>query len=488
MYKRIERLAAFLLLAVLVISLLPVMYLGRYNHPTGDDYYYTAQTHEVWVDTGSVAAAMAEAARGVRKDYQTWQGTYSAMFFMRLAPNVFSETAYQYVTAVLLLLLAGSIFFLLRPLICKGLQASGYWWVILSSLLSLVCIQTVPSQGETFFWYNGSMYYTGYFAVTLFFFGLVIRYLIKPRWYFIPGLLLLAILLAGGNYVSLLPAILLLAGLALVLLYRHKYQNFWVIAGITAVFLLGLGISMLAPGNAVRQENLWKIPAWKAVLKSLLQGVRYLRAWLGSWWWMAAAFVVPFFLKSYQKISWRFRYPLLVVGLAYGIFCSMSCPTFYSMNSTGPARVVSIVYYGFILTTFFCFYYLLGYLYRKLGSVLENRAVSKRITVISWVMVLGLLLYQGWSGNILNCTTVKAVRELVSGEARAYGQEYQERLALLQDDAVTDVILQPFEHTPDMLYVGDLLDDPEAPENQKTAQFYGKKSVIVDWSAKSGRK
>lgn len=484
MYKRIERLAAFLLLAVLVISLLPVMYLGRYNHPTGDDYYYTAETHEVWKGTGSVAAAMVEAARGVGRDYQTWQGTYSAMFFMRLAPNVFSGAAYQYVTAVLLLLLAGGIFFLLRPLICEGLQASGYWWVILSSLLSLVCIQTVPSQGETFFWYNGSMYYTGYFAVTLFFFGLVIRYLIKPRWYFIPGLLLLAFLLAGGNYVSLLPAILLMVCLALVLLYQHKYHKFWVIAGITVVFLIGLGISILAPGNAVRQENLWKIPAWKAVLKSLLQGIRYLWAWLGSWWWMAAAFAAPFFLKSYQRISWSFRYPVPVIGLAYGIFCSMSCPTFYSMNSTGPARVVSIVYYGFVLTTFFCFYYLLGYLCRKINCFMENRAFFKTITVMTPFIVLVLLFYQCLSGNILNCTTVKAVRELVSGEARAYGQEYEERLALLKDDAVTDVILPPFEHTPDMLYVGDLLDDPEAPENQKTAQFYGKNSVIVDWSVK----
>lgn len=491
MYKQIEKAAAVVLTVLMVLSLLPVMYLGRFNHPTGDDYYYSAETRIVWENTGSITATLAEAIRGVAHDYQTWQGTYSAMFFMRLAPNVFSETAYQYVTAVLLLLLTGSIFFLLKPVICECLKGSRSLWLIVSSVLSIICIQTVPSQGETFFWYNGSMYYTGYFAVTVMFFGLIIRYLLRPRWYFIPVFSLLAILLAGGNYVSLLPAIILMVCLAIGLFYKHEYKKFYVIAMVAVLLLIGLGISALAPGNALRQDELWKIPAWKAILKSLLQGIKYLWAWMRGWWWIGIAIVTPFFVKSYKelacKTSWKFRYPVIVIGFAYGIFCSMSCPTFYSMNSTGPARVVSIVYYGFMLTSFFCYYYLLGYVYQKCKDIkgidlAESGAVYKKLSFVATVVALALLLGQMFSRNMLNCTTVKAVRELASGEAKAYGQEYQERLALLYDENIEDVVLMPHKHTPDMLYVGDLLDNPEAPGNQKMAQFYGKKSVIVDWS------
>lgn len=45
MFKKIsrppaEKLAAYILLFLMAAGLLPVMYLGRYNHPTGDDYYY----------------------------------------------------------------------------------------------------------------------------------------------------------------------------------------------------------------------------------------------------------------------------------------------------------------------------------------------------------------------------------------------------------------------------------------------------------------
>ncbi len=489
MYKQIEKATAVVLAILLVLSLLPVMYLGRYNHPIGDDYKNCVETHIMWEKTGSIVATVAEAVKGVAYDYQTWQGTYSALLFMHLAPNVFSDTAYQYVTAVLLLLLTGSIFFLLKPLVCKCLNASKNLWIIISSLLCLACVQTVPTQGETFFWYNGSMYYTGFFALTLFLFGLVVRYLLKPHWKYVPIFVILAVVLAGGNYVSLLPAILIMVLLALGLGYKREYKQCCVIASVSVILLVGLAISALAPGNAVRQEELWKIPAWKAVLKSLLQGIRYIWAWMRGWWWITAAIVTPFFIKSYKGITWRFCYPVIVIGLAYGIFCSMSCPTFYSMNSTGPARVVSIVYYGFVLTTFFCYYYLLGYIYQKCRSkdgknLLGERNIYNKIAIIAPIVALGLFVGQCFIGNINNCTTVKSIKLLASGEAKGYGQENMERLELLNDENVEDVVLQPHEYTPDMLYVGDLLDDPNAFANQRMAQFYGKKSVVVDWSGK----
>ncbi len=152
MYIKYEKIAACTLFAILIISLLPVMWLGRYNHPTGDDYYYGAETHMVWSETGSVVKTISEALQGVAYDYQTWQGTYSAMLLMRLAPNIFSEGAYKWVACVMLSLLTGGIFFLLKPIVCNILKGSKSLWVITASLLSLLCVQTVPTQSETFFW------------------------------------------------------------------------------------------------------------------------------------------------------------------------------------------------------------------------------------------------------------------------------------------------------------------------------------------------
>ncbi len=534
MLKKYEKATAYIMLALLIASLLPVIYLGRYNHPTGDDYYYGGATKVVWEETGSILETVAEAVRGVAYQYDNWQGTYSAMLLMYLPPNIFGDWAYRCITGTLLLLLVGSIFYLARPIVRSLLKGSGELWIIISSLLSLLCVQTVPSQGETFFWYNGSMYYTGYYAVTLFLFGVILRYLTKPRRYHLISMLVLPVFLAGGNYVSLLPAIILSVLLTTALICKHS-EKAWGVGMVAVLLLVFFGVSAAAPGNAVRQSDMWKIPAWKAIAKSLLQGIRYLLAWIRGWWVWAAVIMTPFLWKTFANMKFRFRYPLLVVGLAYGSFCSMSCPTFYTMNSTGPARAVAIVYYGFLLFTFVSYGYLLGYVYRfvekhpvrwqrkevqgeripiskiheKAKNELQNEAElnvweqdkpekemgqkgvspsgetwSKYSKCLPAAWAAAILILAGilsLTGQASQLTTTKAIRLLASGEAKAYEQEYQERLRILEDDTITDVVLEPYQNQPDMLYVGDLTGDAQDDTNQKAAQYFGKNTVRVDY-------
>ena len=135
----------YIFLAVLLASLVPLVWLGRYNYPTGDDYYYGTEAHLVWQQTGSIPQAISAACAGVAKSYQIWQGTYSALFLMYLAPNAFSNTAYHLVTFVILLLLCGSIFYLLRPLVCHFLPGTCGEWITISSVFSFLCIQTAVS-------------------------------------------------------------------------------------------------------------------------------------------------------------------------------------------------------------------------------------------------------------------------------------------------------------------------------------------------------
>ena len=72
----------YIFLAILLLSLIPLIWLGRYNYPTGDDYYYGAETHLVWQQTGSIIQTLDAACAGVADSYQIWQGTYSALFLM----------------------------------------------------------------------------------------------------------------------------------------------------------------------------------------------------------------------------------------------------------------------------------------------------------------------------------------------------------------------------------------------------------------------
>lgn len=475
---------SYIFLAILLLGLIPLIWLGRYNYPTGDDYYYGAETHLVWQQTGSIIQTFTAACAGVADSYQIWQGTYSALFLMYLAPNVFSNTAYHLVTFVILLLLCGGIFYLLCPLFRRFLPGTCGEWITVSSILSFLCIQTVEFQSDSFYWYNGSMYYTGFFAVTLFFLGTLFRYLDNGKRILLLPLLLFAVFLGGGNYVSLLPCMLLSVTITLLLLLQKNKKAY--ICGITSVvLLLSFAVSAMAPGNHVRQSGMWKIPAWKAIAKCLLQGIRYTFAWTGLWWVLAALLLLPVFLRILQKKNGAFfSHPILFTGYAYGLFCSMSCPLFYTMNSTGPGRAVAIVYYMFLLISFTVFFYWIGFVVLKMQArptPLERIEVSRKLNTARYLAMAVLLFSIPCTGLWQETSAMKAIRVLTDGEAAAYAAEYEDRLLLLNDPEVTDVVLTPFTHQPALIYTGDLPGDPEDPTSRKVAQYFQKTSLYVNY-------
>lgn len=204
---------------------------------------------------------------------------------------------------------------------------------------------------------------------------------------------------------------------------------------------------------------------------------------------MTAIVATPFFIQTYKKTRFSFCYPILVVGFFHGIFCSMSCPTFYAEGSTGPARVVAIVYYAFMLSTFVNYYYGLGWLYRywekkniKDNQMKESTGWRKRMPQIlaAGAMVL-LLVVQMVSGKMAECSSMQALHVLGTKEAVAYEAEYRERLKILEDDAVKDVVFKPYEHQPAMLYVGDFTEDVENENNVEIAKYFNKNSIKVDY-------
>lgn len=487
---KIEKITAHALLCIMIISLLPVMYLGRYNHPTGDDYYYGAETRAVWEETGSITKTVMEAVRGTAYQYQVWQGSYSAMFLMYLPPNIFGEDAYHFVTFGILLLFSAGIFYFLKPVVCTFMKGSVSLWMMESSLLTMLSVQTVEFQGESFFWFNGSIYYTGYYALTCIFFGLILRYLDTPKRYRLAVLIFLAFFLAGGNYVSLLPTVLLLLLLVIYLIWTHSERVRAVIC-VFSLMMLGFFINILAPGNQVRKAGMWSIPAWKAIAKALFQGIKYMTAWTGIWLILALLILTPYLWRSYSKVKIRFRYPFLAAGFGYGIFCSMSCSVFYTMNSTGPARVVAIVYYAYLLFVFLEYWYLLGCFYRitekmrqslKSGGAGREASVNKAAAAAWGIIFLILAGTQIFTGGLGETTTARAVHLLKNGEAAGYEQGYRDRLRILEDDMVQNVVFQPYENQPDMLYVGDFPEDAQDMTNQKAAQYFHKKTICVQYN------
>ncbi len=477
-----KSLAVFCLI-VLVFSLLPLLYVSRYNHPTGDDILYGVDARLVWQNTHSIPQIIGSALQGVAHDYQTWQGTYAALFLMRLQPTVFSEKLY-----------------FLTPFLVIGLLLVGYWYLLcqirryilpleryeqlgLWSVLMILSLQWAVSPKEAFYWYNGSVYYSGFYGITMLLFGLLCKYIFTRRKTVLAGIFFLEFLIGGSNYLTLLWTMLVLL-LLTVWCWLRKHPGRLALTCAALFQIACFAVSAIAPGNAVRQATTSGFSAVKTILFSLRQGTAYLSAWLNGWWLLGAMLLLLFVMPAIGKIHFRFPHPFLVTAFLYGIFCTLSCPTFFAQSNTGPGRVLNVIYYGFILTSYISLLYLAGWVYNKHRDLWE--LLHGLYPVYCQLLVLGIILqiFIGFNDNTIKfSSSVQALRDIVSGTAAAYDQEYHNRVQFLENSEASDLVLMPYQNQPLTVYVGDYGPYSDQGSNQALAKWYGHKSVVIDYDA-----
>mgnify|MGYP002554189598 CR=1 FL=1 len=208
--------ALWLVLAAVVLMLVPMLLVARYNVPCADDYHFGAPTHAAWQATHSLAAVVKAAGEKVAERYANWQGTYSAMFLMALQPAVFGNGFYALVPFLTLGMLAAGTCFFCLSLFTKLLGASRWQALVLALVWLGIDTQLLPSAVQGFYWYNGAIFYTFFFGVQLFYFGLLARYVAarhaarRRSAAFLTGLCALGLFLGGGNLVTAFGTLLVL--------------------------------------------------------------------------------------------------------------------------------------------------------------------------------------------------------------------------------------------------------------------------------------
>ena len=226
MHKRFTRLWPWLLLAVFLLSLVPVLWLGQYARAGADDYCYGIAVHRALQEGGSLLEAVWHTVSGY---YQSWQGTFSALAFMSLTPCSWSEGAYWITPVVLLVSLAGGTFYLSGVLCRRLLGGSRRDGILVALALLFPSIQCLAQPLHSFYWWNGAVYYTFTYGLSLFYLaGLTGLFLPgRPRPQALAVGAFLGILVGGSNYVSaLLTALLGLTALAGVL-WRLAGRTGW---------------------------------------------------------------------------------------------------------------------------------------------------------------------------------------------------------------------------------------------------------------------
>lgn len=482
---------ALLLLALLVLSLLPPLWISFFNRPAADDYSYGSRAAHALRETRALFPVIKAAFLESKAIFHSWQGTYAAVFLFALQPGILSEQAYFLATFVLLLTLVAATFFFLHALIVSRLKGDSWDFLIIASAAAFLSVQFLPVASEGFYWFNGGVFYTFFYSLLLFLLGILMKQITSKSW---PRLLLrsvcallLSLAIGGGNYITGLMGVLLLGLLVLwQLVNREKCP--WLSMASLLLLTIGLIVSATAPGNQVRaaamlQEGVVPLGLFQAILVSFEKGYAYFVNWAKPWLVAAVLLLSPLFLKLAKGSGWRFRYPLLVILLAFCLFCAQLSPP-AMMSVLGSGRHLNIIYYAYILTLLFMAFYIIGWLWRLYErqpafQQQVNNFLQKpwaRLLPLLCAVVLLLVIVSGILGR--DWLSRAALDSLNNGEAAQFAHTRDQRVLTYQDPQVRDAVVDHLPARPRIFLQTDLW-YKDWWVNQAVADYYDKDSVSL---------
>ena len=266
---------------IVLVSLLPVCYLSFVNRASGDDLGYGTYTRIAWMSTHSLLAVAKAIGRTIRQFYYGWQGTWFSIFLFTLQPEVFSDRAYVIVAFIMIFLWTGSTILLFREVLVRkcGFDKESFWLVTV--LFLLISIQYIPSTKSSIFWFNGCAHYLIPFAMCQLLFYFLLRYGDSFKTKYFIAILIIMTLLGGANYQAALFALVIsiYSGIAVWITRRNKKVFLLIVPIVTE--MIGLIISMKAPGNKVRGGEDFGFSVGRAIntiLQTGRHGYRKLRS------------------------------------------------------------------------------------------------------------------------------------------------------------------------------------------------------------------
>lgn len=489
------------ILWILFVGLIiPILYIGRYNVISADDYAYGLEVHRNWIENHSLFQAIGTAFEVVANRYMTWQGTYTSVFFMSLNPLNFHNGAGWLIPLFMISMLCLSTgFFFKQSIACiTGNKVRGGIVVRGIALLYLLMfIQSLTSPVEGFFWYNGAVHYILMHSFMLFYLGLFlklqkgVREKMKTVAFLGQTLLLciLGVLIGGGNYISALQCmevgiVIVAAGFLFKKLSIAQIVGFLTMAA-------GFVASVAAPGNALRQAGTNGMSVPSAIFSSFIMAVKDVKEWVNPLLIFFLLIIIPFLWQLAKEIPFDFRYPLIAAILCYCLYASLYAPCLYGVGNVDSGRMRNVIQASFYIYLLVGELYILGALQRRIYK--SNKEWSKdMITVITigqkyvWlyriILLAGIVCVLVLTGDKNTYTSMSALRSVAIGEAQIYYEENLERQAIIAGEE-QDIYLEPLSVKPHVLYFADYVtkEDPNNWINRTAARYYNKNSIqLVD--------
>lgn len=492
MNKKQLKIVSMVAIAVLFISVIPMLWIGQYLHPFGDDYVFGTNVYKIWNETHSFLACIQGAWNVAMNMYHSWQGTYSACFLMALQPGVFGQ--YWLGPIILIFSLIGSTYALLYMVMRKLLHCSRLEYAFVSTLFVIITIQFTYSYYDAFYWYNGAMYYTLFYSLSLVLASLLIGYgqatTKTSKAVISVASAALAIFIAGGNFVSGLGmGAILFAAIIIMRIEQKRWPRFHI--AILAIFGVAFAMSVFAPGNAYREVTVENKPnVIAAFFMAIGKSFEFFSDTFNVVQVLMLAVITPPIVRMATKARFKFSHPWLCVLVTTLLYSSFFFAHSYAMGTRGPGRVQNV--YSYVSLWLICvnIYYLSGALMKKAetkaplsSAIIEvvkafKQKYAKALRYAPYYVVIILLL----SVSIKQTTTNRTVTLMLKGTVYEFDKEMRERDLALKTDKESKVILKPLSVKMPSDAFNDIAIYPGYWINQGVARYYGKEEVLASYT------
>lgn len=467
---------------LIILSIIPLLMLSFYDHPSADDYSYACLTGTAWRSTRNLFAVIGAAAETAIKEWYSWQGPFTSGFFMALQPALFGEQYYR-ITGFLfvgLIVICNLIFF--HYILHKRLNCDLLPSIAFGMAASFLMLHYMPLASEGIYWFCGAVHYTLFFAATEILLCLTISLLKtqsrKSDVLMVSLASILGFFLSGGNQMAAFSALLLTLGICAFCIFLKKKSYAIKIIIIFAFQAAGFLLSAFSPGSQRRGASISSsLGIIGSITASIQCGLEKINQWMGLEIIICLAVLLPMFYDMSKKVKeqtgFQFKFPLLVFAASVGYLCALFCPSFYALGVEGPKRLLNGIYFIFIILLFLNTFYLCGWIQSKIHF--DKKAGYS----VGWILFSLLLIVGGFLGNRKDTNGHLAYQSVSSGEAGLYSQQADARYNYLLTCKGQDVVVDRYDAYPYLLYVEEVTGDSNYFINQMVCSYFELNSIVL---------
>ncbi len=489
--KFIEKINIKTCIAVFMILVtMPILYYSFFSYPLLDDFNNSITTKTVIESQEfGIITLINSAITRVQDVYNSWQGTYTSVYIMTFQPGIFGEQCYFLTTWILIIITLLSFIYSGKKILnCLNVENKKACFI--SLCIWFFYIQTMPDIKEGLFWFNGAMHYIPFLCLQLIVIAVLINgYKFGFSRIQIISSSLLGFLLSGGNQITAFSNILIIILISLFAVFiDKKTAKIKPLLIPLFVSLVGFVIMLLAPGNAIRREATKAMGAvYPNVVETIIaSAIAYfdfaINNWFGAAQLLFFIFITPLAVNTTKRLSgFKFSTFVLLFLAQYAVVCGMLCTIYLGVGHFGAGRVTNIIYPVFLISLIVVYGYLIGLLQEKEIIKVDFSVIPlfyKNLVsgVCSLVILVGIFLLG--SNYYQYSTSGMVLAEMRGNTHKIYAQQMEQRLELLNDDSIKDVVFEP--HIKSFVFGEESLSENKDDwPNTAVAEYYGKDSVSL---------